>query len=353
MRPLRHQTLTTFLLSLLLSAGLACLIYLYSGQLPWQLAVASSGLVLLVIGLALEVLLYGPARRMHRRLRTALGRNDGDGPRLHLAQPRGNPITALYGTILKATGAMRREYAELRKIEMFRREFLGDVSHELKTPIFAIQGFIETLLDGALEDKKVNRKFLRKALRNVFRLEALVQDLLTISQLETGELRMEMTEFKPYDLVLDVFETTTYKRKKEGQKAELRLRTNNLENQYVRGDRARISQVVENLVNNAIQYGRDEDAWVEVVLAMRGANGKRKMVIEVRDNGKGIAEEHLEHIFERFYRIDKSRSREMGGTGLGLSIVKYLLEAHGEEIEVESTLDVGTTFRFTLAPVIK
>lgn len=348
----QHQILATTGLGLCTTGLVVGMLYLVQAPVTLLLLLALLAGLTALLGVVLEILLYRPARQMQRSLRQMMLKDTQAHPRLRLSDPRGNPLTSLYGNVLKVTGSLRMEYAEMREIEAFRREFLGDVSHELKTPIFAIQGFIETLLDGALEDKRVNRKFLRKALRNVFRLEHLVKDLLTISQLETGELKMEMSEFKIYDVVLDVFDQVGHNLRKEGREVELILKTHNLENQYVLGDRDRIRQVVENLVSNAIKYGRDEGGEVEVSFQLQGVNGHRKLMVYVRDNGAGIAEQHLPHIFTRFYRVDKSRSREKGGTGLGLSIVRSLLEAHGESIEVKSTTGEGTTFSFSLKPVL-
>ncbi|MBX3101624.1 MAG: two-component sensor histidine kinase [Bacteroidetes bacterium] len=348
MNPLLAQILVTLGISLLLTLGMVVLGQQHPSH-GWALW-TFGGLCVGVVGLSLELFFYRRLRRLHRRIRQNLRRKDG--PNIHLDAPSGDLIEAIYQSMLEVHTKLRKEFAEMREMDIFRREFLGDVSHELKTPIFAIQGYVETLLDGALEDKRVNRKFLKKALSNVFRLETLVRDLLTISQLESGQLRMEVSEFKIYDLVLDVFETQSDKSQKEGRRVELSLKTGNLENTYARGDKERIRQVLENLVNNAIKYGPEDQVNVEVELKIQGHNGHRRLYISVRDNGPGIAPEHLTRIFERFYRIDKSRSREMGGTGLGLSIVKYLLEAHQQDITVQSVPGQGTTFTFTLEPVL-
>lgn len=348
MNPLLAQILVTLGISATLTLGMVLLSEL--GTPPGWQVYAFAGLCVAVVGLSLELFFYRRLRRLHRRIRQNLRRKDG--PQISLDAPQGDLVEALYHSIVEVHAKLRKEFAEMREMDIFRREFLGDVSHELKTPIFAIQGYVETLLDGALEDKRVNKKFLKKALSNVFRLENLVRDLLTISQLESGQLRMEVGEFKVYDLVLDVFETQGDKSEKEGRRVELSLKAGSLENTYARGDKERIRQVIENLVNNAIKYGPEDNALVEVELKMQGQNGQRRLCVSVRDNGPGIAPEHLHRIFERFYRIDKSRSREMGGTGLGLSIVKFLLEAHHQDIQVTSELGQGTTFTFTLEPVL-
>jgi two-component system phosphate regulon sensor histidine kinase PhoR len=238
-----------------------------------------------------------------------------------------------------------KEIEKLKEIETFRREFLGNVSHELKTPIFAIQGFIDTLLDGAMDDPEVNRKFLEKALKHTDRLDNLVKDLLIISQLETGQLHMNMEDFRIHDLILEVFEALEYKLTRKGRSITLKILANGNSSLKVHADRERIRQVLINLVDNAIKYGKNNGVvTVEVVRQ----NGKKAMV-KVMNEGVGIPQEHLPRLFERFYRIDKSRSREKGGTGLGLAIVKHLIEAHKEKISVESDPEKGSIFTFSLS----
>jgi two-component system phosphate regulon sensor histidine kinase PhoR len=237
------------------------------------------------------------------------------------------------------------EIEKLREIETFRREFLGNVSHELKTPIFAIQGFIDTLLDGALEDPIVNRRFLEKALKHTDRLDNLVKDLLIISQLETGQLQMNMEDFRVHDLIHEVFEALEYKLTRKGRSITLNIVPNGQEQIKVHADRERIRQVLINLVDNAIKYGKLNGV---VSVEVSRQNGQ-KVLIRVINEGSGIAPEHIPRLFERFYRVDKSRSREKGGTGLGLAIVKHLIEAHKEKISVESNKEKGSIFTFSLA----
>ncbi len=237
----------------------------------------------------------------------------------------------------------QREIKKLKDMEAYRREFLGEVSHELKTPIFAIQGFIHTLIDGAMEDEKVRVKFLRKAMKNADRLSSLVQDLLVITQAESGEIEMKIRKFSIYELVCDVLDSLEYKFTKKKRNISYRIDAKGLEETQVLADRERIQQVLTNLIDNAIKYGDSEG---EVVVKL--AEGEGKIVTHVSDNGPGIEQEHLDKIFRRFYRVDKSRSREKGGTGLGLAICKHLLKLHGEQITVDSILGEGTTFSFSL-----
>jgi len=238
----------------------------------------------------------------------------------------------------------KSEVEKLREIETFRREFLGNVSHELKTPIFAIQGFIDTLLEGAMEDPKVNTVFLEKALKHADRLDNLVKDLLIISQLETGQLQMSMEDFRLYDLVLEVFEALEYKLTRKGRSVSMKFLPHGNTHMFVHADRERIRQVLTNLIDNAIKYG---DPSGTVTVEILNQNGQKALVL-VANQGKGIDPEHLPRLFERFYRVDKSRSREKGGTGLGLAIAKHLIEAHREKISVESDLEKGSIFTFTL-----
>lgn len=242
--------------------------------------------------------------------------------------------------------AKTEEIEKLKGMETFRREFLGDVSHELKTPIFAIEGFIETLLDGALEDPKVNRKFLQKARKHAERLSHLVQDILVISQIESGELGMNYEHFSIHELILDVLDSLAYKFTKKGRDISYKVLTNGLENTLLSADKQRIDQVLRNLIDNAVKYG---DAKGEVTITLgQLEDAPTKLLIKVSDNGPGIDKQHQARLFERFYRVDKSRSREKGGTGLGLAICKHLIEAHHERIWVESEPGKGASFLFTL-----
>ncbi|WNJ21191.1 HAMP domain-containing sensor histidine kinase [Pontibacter sp. G13] len=237
----------------------------------------------------------------------------------------------------------QREIKKLKDLEAYRREFLGEVSHELKTPIFAVQGFIHTLMDGAIEDDRVKMKFLKKAMKNADRLSSLVEDLLIITQAESGEMEMKIRRFGIHELVSDVLDSLEYKFTKKQRNISYRLNANGNEEVQILADRERIQQVLINLIDNAIKYG---DLEGEVIIDLRQEGGK--VYVSIQDDGPGIGEEHLDKIFRRFYRVDKSRSREKGGTGLGLAICKHLLKLHGEQITVDSTLGKGTTFTFSL-----
>ncbi|MBL7827565.1 MAG: sensor histidine kinase [Saprospiraceae bacterium] len=234
-----------------------------------------------------------------------------------------------------------KEMEELERLAGYRRRFIGDVSHELKTPIFNVQGFIHTLLDGALHDPEVNEKYLKRAAKNIERLQTIVEDLETINKLESGQMILEMQEFDVHELTDEVFADLEMR----AQERNIRLMYKDGAAQHfrVRADKESIRQVLINLVHNSIKYGLEGGAT-----KISFYDGESFVLVEVSDNGLGISDEHLNHVFDRFYRVDKSRSREAGGTGLGLSIVKHIIEAHKQTVNVRSAAGQGSTFGFTL-----
>lgn len=234
-----------------------------------------------------------------------------------------------------------QEIERLKDLERYRKDFVGNVSHELKTPIFNIQGYILTLLEGGLEDPKINKLYLTRSEKSIDRMISIVEDLESITKLETGELKPQYTIFDMVKLVEEVFEMEQMMAKE--QKISLQFSNKPDRPVYVHADKKRIIEVLSNLVTNGIKYGKKK-GFVKVGFY----DFDEKMMIEVSDNGIGISKKDLPRIFERFYRVDKSRSREQGGTGLGLSIVKHIIEAHNQTINVQSVLDEGTTFTFTL-----
>lgn len=238
-----------------------------------------------------------------------------------------------------------QEIAQLRQLEKYRREFLGNVSHELKTPIFNIQGYISTLIDGGLEDESINLLYLERAEKSVNRLISIVEDLESISRLESGELKVESKKFNIVKLVEDVFEE--YEMLAKERKIKLKFARNIDKPIPVLADRQKIFEVISNLIVNSVKYGKEKGSTIVDFFDMED-----HILVEISDNGIGISEKDLPRIFERFYRTDKSRSREMGGTGLGLSIVKHIIEAHNQTINVRSKLEKGSSFAFTLAKAI-
>jgi two-component system, OmpR family, phosphate regulon sensor histidine kinase PhoR len=234
-----------------------------------------------------------------------------------------------------------KEIASLKELEEYRRNYLGNVSHELKTPIFNIQGFLHTLIDGGMNDPSVNLAYLQKAARNVERLDSIVQDLETISQLEEGKLALDLQVFDIQQLTNEVVEDMDLKAKEKNIRITFKEGANH--GFRVRADRETIRQVLTNFIGNSVKYGKQNGQTKISFYDM-----DKIILIEVSDNGIGIARHHLKHLFDRFYRVDKSRSRNVGGTGLGLSIVKHIVEAHNQSVHVRSTEGVGSTFGFTL-----
>ena len=234
------------------------------------------------------------------------------------------------------------EIAQLQQLEKYRREFLGNVSHELKTPIFNIQGYILTLLDGGIEDSSINRLYLERTEKSINRLISIVNDLESISKFESGELKLNLAKCNIIKLFEETFEIHDMMASERGIKLKFARKFD--KNIFVLADREKILEAVNNLIANSIKYGKDKGSTTVDFIDITDS-----IMIEVTDDGPGIREEDIPRIFERFYRADKSRSREMGGTGLGLSIVKHIIEAHEQTINVRSKLTEGTTFTFTLA----
>ena len=235
----------------------------------------------------------------------------------------------------------KNEIEQLKKLENYRKEYLGNVSHELKTPIFNIQGYISTLLDGGLEDTSINRDYLLRAEKSVDRMISIIADLEGISQLETGQLELEPENFDITVLAKDIFEAQEMRATAKG--VILRFKDEEMKAVLVNADKFRVRQVLTNLIVNSINYGKQHGETT-----VKFSDTGNAILVELSDNGIGIAKEHLPRVFERFYRIDKSRSRDQGGTGLGLAIVKHIIEAHGQTINVMSTEGAGSVFSFTL-----
>lgn len=234
-----------------------------------------------------------------------------------------------------------KEIERLKELEKYRKDFVGNVSHELKTPIFNIQGYVLTLLEGGLEDPKINKLYLKRTEKSIDRMVSIVEDLESITKLESGELKLNMTRFDIVKTVEEVIEMEHW----QASENQISVQVINKPDRpiLVKADKKRILEVLTNLIVNAIKYGK-ENGYVNISFHDLEDN----IIVEVADNGIGIDKKNLRRIFERFYRVDKSRSREQGGTGLGLSIVKHIIEAHNQSINVRSVLDQGTKFNFTL-----
>lgn len=252
-----------------------------------------------------------------------------------------NPLKKVNEEIFNYASKKQQQIDELRRLENFRKEFIADISHELKTPIFAAQGFIHTLLDGAMYDKQVRDKFLKKSAKSLDGLQNLVEHLLTLSQLETGQIKMKFEDFDLYAVTQDIFDQLEPKAKKKNMNLEFSDST--ISPCPVLGDKFRLTHVMSNLLENAIKYGNEGG-----VITVDLGDDKNNVMITVKDDGPGIPPEHLKRIFERFYRLDKSRSKVGGGSGLGLAIVKQTLEAHNSNVMVTSKINKGTAFTFKL-----
>lgn len=323
----------TLVLTLLLS------VFLYAiNSLNWHLILFVVFFELVVFA----IIQYRVERFIYRRVKKIYD----DLTLLESTSLTKQPITTDMATLTKEIDKFAKdkklEIETLKVREEYRKEFLGNVSHELKTPLFTVQGYLLTLKDGAIEDKKIRTRYLDRANKGVERLIYIVKDLDMITKLEVGDLRLNKERFDIVELIQSVFELHEMNAAKK--KITLTFDMNYPTPILVNADRERIQQVLTNLIVNSIKYGSDKgttEISVENLI-------KNKVIIRVTDNGEGIEKEHLKRIFERFYRVDKSGSRKEGGSGLGLSIVKHIIEAHDERIYIESEVGVGSEFSFSL-----
>ena len=335
-----------FLLSSLISALTLTFLTFVEGvtnTILFVVGFSSFVLSFFLVFYAIELLVFREVDKMYRTIQH-LKIRDFSISRKTIVK-NSNPFKKLNDEVFVYVAKKQREIDELKRLEQFRREFLADVSHELKTPIFAAQGFIHTLIDGAVDDSTVRDKFLSKAAQSLDGLDALVKDLVALSQLETGEVKMNFERVDLVHLIQEIFDQLeTIAKKKD---IEFFLKPVFPGPIWVKADSQRIRQVFVNLIENAVKYGNENG---RVLIALE--EDKKHWVIYVEDNGPGIPPEHLSRIFERFYRVEKSRSKDRGGTGLGLAIVKHILNAHKTKITVMSRVEKGTTFRFKLDRVV-
>lgn len=275
---------------------------------------------------------YG--KKQISRIRTIL-------PQEMMGQEEGMNFTQLGERVSEMSQKTATELDTMKEMETYRKEYIGNISHELKTPLFTIQGYVETLMDGAVENLAVRDKYLSRIDTSVERLLDIVKDLDMINQFESGEIDLNITQFDLNILVREMIDLLDLEAQKINAKMQLQASQQQI---FVKADRQRISQVLVNLISNAIYYANRDNALIQVII--KPIN--HKVLIEIKDNGMGIKPEALPRIFERFYRVESSRNRRDGGSGLGLAIVKHILEAHHENIEVHSVYLEGTTFSFTL-----
>lgn len=311
----------------------------YYGEFNWL--VLALILILIFVGTFI-IIQIGIEKYIYRRIKQIYD----DVSLLESSSLTSDPVTTdmktLTEEIEKFAADKKIEIETLKIREAYRKDFLGNVSHELKTPLFTVQGYIETLLDGAMDDKNVRRKYLQRANKGVDRLIYIVKDLDLITKLEVGDLNLEYGNFNIIELIQNVFDLLEMKASKK--KLALTFDMDYKEPIYVHGDREKIQQVLVNLLVNSIKYG-NKDGTTEVSVENLIKN---KVIVRVTDNGEGIDEQYVPRLFERFFRVDQSGNRKEGGSGLGLAIVKHIIEAHGEKIYVESVLGAGSEFSFTL-----
>ena len=327
-----------FLLSVIIcfATGTSLSFYDVSFEVVFVTLIISFSVSFTLCFLVFELLVFKEFRRINRVFSQFSSKSEGGDVFSEL------PVKRISTELLTFANRKEEEIEKLKKLELFRREFLADISHELKTPVFAAQGFIHTLLDGAIEDVKFRDRFLKKSAKALDQLDNLIHDLIVISQLETGEIKMQMEDVDLTVLVQDIFDILDDRAHKRSISLVFESFLN--PDVLVKADYQRLGQVFKNLIVNAILYG-NEGGEIRVILKQK----VDKVLVSVVDDGPGIPQEHQKRLFQRFYRIEKSRSKEMGGTGLGLSIVKHIVEAHGSEIILQSKVGKGATFSFSLA----
>lgn len=337
--------LTALLVAAILGAATLLLLLVFTGYYAvhyrlWELALAST--LLSFIGyyatyFTVNQFIYNRIRLIFKTIHEIRASSDIEEEKI----ARSTSLGMAEKEVAEWAEERKAEISELKAREVFRREFIGNVSHELKTPIFNIQGYILTLIDGGLDDPEINMKYLKRASKSVDRMINLIQDMDTLNKLESGILEVKMVPFDLAKLIRDVLDMLEDSAKKRNLKLKSTLKRG--EEYRVLADPNRIEQVLFNLLINAIKYGK-RDGFVTLSVF----NMDERVLVEIADDGMGIPEKDVPRIFERFYRVDKSRTRDAGGSGLGLSIVKHILDAHKETISVRSTEGVGSTFSFTL-----
>ena len=338
------------ILAALLSVFTAVIFFIFEGvfasQLSWISIVVTLILLLviqyLILKYALEKFIYDRIKLVYKAIhKQKLNKDDKKG---QISSIHGDIIGKVNEEVESWANERKEEIDELKKMEVYRREFLGNVSHELKTPLFNMQGFILTLLDGGIHDPNVNLDFLQKSQKNIERMITIVEDLEVISRLETGEASPMLSNFSITILVREVMEFL--EPKASDRQIKLLFAAEYNDTMMVRADKEKIRTVLTNLILNSVKYGttggRTKISFYDM---------DENYLVEISDNGVGIEEQHISRLFERFYRVDKHRSRAEGGSGLGLAIVKHIIEAHDQTINVRSSPGVGSTFSFTLKKV--
>lgn len=329
-----------------LSLAILIILFLFSklteAHLPWYVLLgaplANFGVSYFLLSFFIEKFIYRKVKLIYKTIHN-LKSAKGSAP-INVDMSK-DMLSKVEDEVVAWTRNKTREIEELKSSDSYRKEFIGNVSHELKTPIFNVQGYLHTLIDGGIYDEKINKSYLYKASQNLDRLSAIVEDLETISQLETNAMVLDVAKFDITKLVKEVYESLEMQA--DLRDISLGFKEDSDDVHMVLADRERIRQVLTNLLSNSLKYGKDGGSTLVGLYDMHD-----NLLVEVTDDGLGMDKEHLPRLFERFYRVDKSRTRDQGGTGLGLSIVKHIIEAHHQTINVRSTVGVGSTFGFTL-----
>lgn len=334
-------------ISLILAIAIASLVMAFLSLIPstsmttlWGALILTFSISYLLINITLEFLVYREIGNIYNLL-DKIQKKDLSEIQDKSLRSSLSPLRKINTVINSYALARQREIETLQKNAEFRREFIADISHELKTPIFATQGYIHTLLDGAIDDKQVRMRFLKKAAKSLDSLDHLVQDLLTLNQMESGVIKFTFTEFDLKELIQEVIEELEHKASKREVTIKLDVEPSKTYSTFA--DRQKIYRVCQNLIFNAVKYNNNGG---EVIVGIK--TSKSQIQVDVKDNGLGIPPEDLKRIFERFYRVEKSRNKKEGGTGLGLAIVKHILEGHKSKISVSSTVGKGSIFSFQL-----
>jgi two-component system phosphate regulon sensor histidine kinase PhoR len=337
--PKQLAALTALLLSSII--GLSVFVLFASVKLLFTYFAASFVVIYLIVNQLLEYFIYRKIKLIYKLISSTKASKREEAYQKYILPQKG--IDDVRADVEQWANQQNEQIKQLQSNEAFRKEFLQNLSHEIKTPIFAIQGYLELIADGAMEDPAIGQKFINQAQANVERLVGLLNDLDIITNLETNKAPIIKTSFVIQDLINEVVHNLNVKWLKK-----------NIQFHYKKGsdlpvsvfaDKNKIYQVLVNLISNAAKYGKIDGQIIASIYAMEG----NKVLIEISDDGIGVAEEHLPRLFERFYRTDEARSREIGGSGLGLAICKHIIEAHGETMHIRSKQNVGTTVGFTLA----
>ena len=336
--PLQLSAFTALILSVPISLGIWVL------RPDWVIALVSFGVTFLgswlLIRFVLESFIYRKIKLIYKFIYQTKATKREETYYKYILPQKG--IDEVREDVEQWAEQRRAEIELLRTNEAYRKEFLQNLAHEFKTPIFAIQGYVDTLLGGAMDNPEISKRFLGNAARNVDRMVSLVQDLDEISRLESGEQPLYKQNFVIQDIIRETYETLSIKTAARNIKCSIKKGCESPITVFA--DKEKIRQVIINLLENATKYGKQDGS---IVASIYNTDG-RHVLIEFSDDGIGISEEHLPRIFERFYRTDRGRSRDIGGTGLGLAICKHIIEAHGQTMHVRSKVDVGTSIGFTL-----